>query len=151
MQQKTETVNSTRNNLSINPSDMGNNKHYNGTVSKQHKGSSDFVFGNNISLPIFNFERIKGMATFKFAIIIADLLGISTFFLGIIDPFNDFKSVILSVIGGIYVLARTIFYCIIKYQIVMGNKNKLKKESLEIWHLEMNKKEREAKMQNPEK
>lgn len=129
---------------------MGGSKQLNRHIGQQQQSRSNSVFGNNINLPIFNFERIKRMATVKLALIISDMLGITAFFLGILTDFGDFKSILLSSIGGLWVLARFVFYCINKYQNTIKSRNEIREQNLRLWHLEMDKKQRELKMNQPD-
>lgn len=75
------------------------------------------------------------MASIKWAWILADILGIPIWIMGIVANFDNVKSTVLFIVGLIYLGVRVYFYFVQKSQAV-------REKEIELWHLEQNKLER---------
>lgn len=80
-------------------------------------------------------KNTERMVLNKLAWLIFDVFGIPTVLLGILNNLDNVKSVILIILGSIYLMIRTYFYFIQKNQAV-------RKEEIELWHKEQDKQER---------
>lgn len=117
---------------------MANNKFDNGMEHQQRKNSRMVVHSLGFSMQLFNFKRVNKMAQIKLLWVLADLLGISSVILGIVDNFDSIRSVILFIIALSYLLFRIYFY-------VIKSKQAVRKNDLELWHQEQDKIERQEK------
>lgn len=104
---------------------------------RREGGSNPFYNSvNNLYLP--NYKRGIKMGA-KLGWMIADFLGIPAYMLGVYFNFDNVKSAILFIVGLIYVMIRAYYYAIQKNQSV-------REKELELWHKEMDKKERMNKI-----
>jgi hypothetical protein len=75
----------------------------------------------------------------KIGWLIADFLGISVAFLGIIANLDNVKSLIIAILGAVYLGLRVFYYKKEKDQ-------KIREKEYELWHKEQDKIEREEKI-----
>lgn len=80
-----------------------------------------------------NIQRPYKMAQIKWALIIADFLGIPITIMGIIENFNSVRGAVLLFVSLVYLMSRT-YYSIVK------NQQAVRDKELDLWH-----KEQEAK------
>lgn len=114
---------------------MANYKYTNrlGYQQRESGGFSVYRFGFGMQLSIF--KRVLEMASIKWAWILADILGIPIWIMGIVANFDNVKSTVLFIVGLIYLGVRVYFYFVQKSQAV-------REKEIELWHLEQNKLER---------
>lgn len=75
------------------------------------------------------------MAQIKWAVWLADLLGISTTLLGFISNIDNVKSAILFILALTYMMFRIYFYVIQRQQ-------SIREKEIDLWHQEQDKIER---------
>lgn len=75
------------------------------------------------------------MAQIKWALFIADLLGIPAFIMGIALNFGTVKAGVLFIVGLSYVLVRLYFY-------VAKKKLEIRKDEIDLWFKEQEKRDR---------
>lgn len=69
-------------------------------------------------------SRVFKMAQIKMALLLADILGFSSFFLGWVSNIDSVKSAVLFILGSIYLMIRTYYYFV-------HNKNKARRDQWE--------------------
>lgn len=69
-------------------------------------------------------SRILKMAQIKVALLLADILGFTSFILGWVSNIDSVKSAVLFILGSIYLMIRTYYYFV-------HNKNKARREQWE--------------------
>jgi hypothetical protein len=121
---------------------MANHKFDNRVGHKQHKNSWMAFYFPGFNMQLYDFKRVNKMAQIKLLWILADMLGISSVILGIVDNFDSIRSVILFIVALSYLLCR-LYFTVIK------NSQAVREKELELWHLEQNKNEREEKINKP--
>lgn len=93
---------------------MGNNRNNNWLEDKRRERNGHTVLGNANGLSVLTGNRSKKMLeTAAIKWMIADLIGGTFVLLGIVNNFDNIKSLILFILGAIYMGVR-IYYTIIK-------------------------------------
>lgn len=127
-----------RNIFFVNQIFMANNKFTDRVEYKQRHSGWNPIHSLGFSMQLFNPKRVNKMAQIKLVWLLADMLGISSLILGIIDNFDSIRSVILFILALSYIMFRIYFY-------VVKSKQAVRKNDLEIWHQEQDKIERQEK------
>lgn len=127
-----------RNNFYVNKIFMANNKFNNRLEHQQRHSGWNPIHSLGFSMQLFNFKRVNKMAQIKLLWVLADMLGISSVILGIIDNFDSVRSVILFILALSYLGFRIYFF-------VIKSKQAVRKSDLELWHQEQDKIERQEK------
>lgn len=92
-----------------------------------------YTTGIRLQLPYL--KRIMEMAQIKWALILADLLGIPFYLLGIAENFGNIRSAILFIVGLTYIMVRMYFY-------VIQRRQAIRDKDIDIWNKEQDRIER---------
>lgn len=102
---------------------------------QQYKSSGLPVHTASLDMQLPILKRNLQMAQIKWAVWLADLLGISTTLLGFISNIDNVKSAILFILALTYMMFRIYFY-------VVQRKQAVREKDLDLWHKETDKQER---------
>lgn len=75
------------------------------------------------------------MATLKWSLIIADILGIPIWMIGIVSNMDNIRSAILFILGLMYVMTRMYFF-------VIQKKQAIREKEIDLWNKEQDKQDR---------
>lgn len=114
---------------------MGNNDNDFRMEREQRGGSRLAVYPALINMHLPYLKRTVEMAQIKWALFIADLLGIPAFIMGIALNFGTVKAGVLFIVGLSYVLVRLYFY-------VAKKKLEIRKDEIDLWFKEQEKRDR---------
>lgn len=114
---------------------MANNKFDNWLEYQQRSGGRMVVYNLGLDMHLPYVKRIIQMAQIKWALILADLLGIPFYLLGITQNIDNIRSAILFIVGLIYIMFRMYFFVIQRRQAV-------KDKDIDIWNKEQDMHER---------
>lgn len=114
---------------------MGNNDFYNGVGRKQQAGDRMAIYPISYALQLPYLKRIIRMAQIKWALILADLLGVPFYLMGIAENMGNVRSAILFIVGLTYIMFRMYFYVIQRRQAVRD-------KDIDLWHKEQDRQER---------
>lgn len=89
--------------------------------------------GIDMQLPYI--KRVFKMATLKWSLIIADILGIPIWMIGIVSNMDNIRSAILFILGLMYVMTRMYFF-------VIQKKQAIREKEIDLWNKEQDKQDR---------
>jgi predicted membrane channel-forming protein YqfA (hemolysin III family) len=102
---------------------------------QQREGGGLAVHSSGIDMQLYDFKRLHKMAQIKLMWLVCDILGVPVTILGIIANMDNIKSLILFLLGIIYLCARG-------YYFIKQKEQEVKKTDIDIWHAEQDKQER---------
>lgn len=114
---------------------MADNKFDNWLEYQQRSGGGVAFHNTCVPLQLPVIKRVIQMAQIKWALILADLLGIPFYLLGIAENFGNIRSAILFIVGLTYIMFRMYFY-------VIQRRQAIRDKDIDLWHKEQDKEER---------
>lgn len=114
---------------------MADNKFDNWLEYQQRSSDRMAFYNTGIRLQLSSLKRIMEMAQIKWALILADLLGIPFYLLGIAENFGNIRSAILFIVGLTYIMFRMYFY-------VVQRRQAIRDKDIDLWHKEQDKEDR---------
>lgn len=117
---------------------MADHKFNNWLEYQQRSGDRMAFYHTGIHLQLPYLKRIMEMAQIKWALILADLLGIPFYLMGIVENMGNIRSAILFIVGLTYIMFRMYFFVVQRRQAVRD-------KDIDIWNKEQDMQERISK------